>query len=936
MDAGHWLGRLQEAGVVSARSLEPLTLEGVAGWQVVLGRGERDDGRPLVVAFAPRSGADAVLAALAAGAACSAEGSFQNGVALAVTPVWGTLARRRLALAAPRSFAFEVRAAPALSENGEAGPDPEPVEGRPALAPEQVVAQLADPALRELFARASAGLAGLAAKHAGALRGAGSQLELVLLARRSAVLRADDGGVVLETLQPARSSDRLHDAGLADALDRLEGQLRKRLNDRAVREGEDGLRARALREVAAGAGLRVVAPWPLSGGELEVLDFLGVDADGRPVAVAIRRTLTLQALGPILDATFALRAALPVLLAGAAPPARVETPRLLLAAETFEDAALRVIGEIALEVAQMPLAGSQPPRTLSEARPLPGERREGGGRRRRGRGRRARRDERDFGPRAGGPPETRRDEFAEAEPDEAGGEDEEFEELGRGREAREHAPQAPEPRRFEELSAFDLVDEGSGDERPPAPARRGGPERGGDERRGDERRDDERRGGRHGRRRRRGRREGRGPRPPSLAGEEAGEEAEPEPELGAGEALASELVADDALEDGVPPVSEAPELEEAALAATPRYDDEEETEGEPDSEAERQRREREARRRARVAKAQPEPVAPAEPERPRRAAIVAHADRGSVAAALLFARDVRVLEGLWVYPQTELMTFFRSVATDLREDVPIFVIGFTARPAREVIQTASLYRGRLNWFDHHVWPPEDVEALRVAMGSEDALHVRSGLESPLPLVLARCSRRSRFSDKLVDLVTGRFSEHDFTRWGRLWWARIGSMVERHGDRRADVEPLLAGRPSDLAREAGRYEAPPAPPELAFAVERDFTLSHFGGYTLVRVPVPPELDLHLVARIARERHAAQLSLAWQEGGEALVLAGEGRGGRELDLVSMAEHLANKLAAAEALPDDDHVARVRVRDLPQRPGRVDEVVAEIAMGRSILEG
>jgi hypothetical protein len=162
------------------------------------------------------------------------------------------------------------------------------------------------------------------------------------------------------------------------------------------------------------------------------------------------------------------------------------------------------------------------------------------------------------------------------------------------------------------------------------------------------------------------------------------------------------------------------------------------------------------------------------------------------------------------------------------------------------------------------------------------------------------------------------------------------MVERQGDRRGDIEALLAGRPSDLAREAGRHEPPPAPRELQFAVERDFTLSHFGGYTLVRVPVPPELDLHLAARIARERHAAQLSLAWQEGGEALILGGEGAGGRELDLVAVAEHLANKLEFAEALPDDDHVARIRVRDLAAHPDRIDEVVAEIAMGRSILEG
>ena len=36
------------------------------------------------------------------------------------------------------------------------------------------------------------------------------------------------------------------------------------------------------------------------------------------------------------------------------------------------------------------------------------------------------------------------------------------------------------------------------------------------------------------------------------------------------------------------------------------------------------------------------------------------------------------------------------------------------------------------------------------------------------------------------------------------------------------------------------------------------------------------------------------------------------------------------------DDDHVARFRVRDLPEAPDRIDAVTAEIAMGRSVLEG
>ena len=40
--------------------------------------------------------------------------------------------------------------------------------------------------------------------------------------------------------------------------------------------------------------------------------------------------------------------------------------------------------------------------------------------------------------------------------------------------------------------------------------------------------------------------------------------------------------------------------------------------------------------------------------------------------------------------------------------------------------------------------------------------------------------------------------------------------------------------------------------------------------------------------------------------------------------------------EALPDEDHVARARVQGLASRPERLEEVIGEIVMGRSILEG
>lgn len=379
----------------------------------------------------------------------------------------------------------------------------------------------------------------------------------------------------------------------------------------------------------------------------------------------------------------------------------------------------------------------------------------------------------------------------------------------------------------------------------------------------------------------------------------------------------------------VPDVPEVePELPE------PGFDDEEEVEESP--EEAQMHREREARRRARIAKTEPEVPPPAPRPPRRRAAFLAHADRESIGAAILLARETRLIEGIWVYPQEDLMTFFRSVATDLREDTPICVIGFAASPARDTLQAASLYRDRLTWFDQHDWPPEDIEGLRAAIGA-DAVHVDPTAGNVLPLVLASCTRRSRFSDKLVDLLTGRFSRHDWERWGRLWWWRLGQLATRPGERRSDVESLLAGRPSDLAREASRAVAPPLPPEVEWAASRDFRLVHFGGYSLVRVPVPASLDLQLAARIARERYASELSVAWTEGDERFVLGSdENATRRPFDLGSMVDHLAEKFGWVHALADADHVARFRLEGAASHPERIDEVVGEIAMGRSILEG
>jgi len=130
--------------------------------------------------------------------------------------------------------------------------------------------------------------------------------------------------------------------------------------------------------------------------------------------------------------------------------------------------------------------------------------------------------------------------------------------------------------------------------------------------------------------------------------------------------------------------------------------------------------------------------------------------------------------------------------------------------------------------------------------------------------------------------------------------------------------------------------PAFPPEVEYVSSRDFRIVHFGGYTLVVVPTPAELDEGLAARIARERYAAQMSLAFHEEQETVSLgADEGRGSRGFNLSALVDHLASKHDWIEALPDEDRVASLRVRGLFSVEGRLDEIVREIAMGRSLFE-
>jgi hypothetical protein len=919
-----WLGRT--AAALGAGEVTRLELDDVPASFARLGLASGEGERRFVIAVSSRSGGDALLAALAAQTRPEAAGAE----VVAAAPRFDAASRRRLGALHGAFRTVELGGGDAVL----------PELPTPVVPEECLAAPLATAAERGLFERAMAGLRGLAAKHGGATRPARGGLELVILARPVAWLRAEPGRVVLEILAPDRATLPLADWSLVEALDRLEGGIRRRLADRHVLGGEEGLRGRASASVASSAGLRFVARWPL-GGAAQGVDLVGVDAAGALVVGFARERLTLPELGALLDAALAAEPLLPLVVREAPGPVAIgERPRLVLAFRQIDRAAEAALARSVLAVESFVLEGealrsrgetARPPEPerADERAPTPSfeaprfEREGGGPRRRRRRRGRGRRPEGEAGLGA---------DMAGRAPEPSGAEEgapESFDAFTLGSEEDEEPEPAPaatleeliegaEPGRGPEtleLSAFDLGDEPGAPEETGAGGRRRGRRRG------------------RGRRRRRGGGDEEGG---SEEEEPARAEARPAP-TGEAEAL------DDDLEAELELSPDAPEIEE--VAAVPAYEEEEEEEGEPESELDRIRLEREQRRRERghtlgeaPGEAPGEAARPGEePSVPRgRAAILAHADRDSIAAAVLLARDMRQLEGIWIYPQADLMTFFRGVATDLRESAPIYVVGFQPRPSRDVLQAASLYRGRLVWFDHHDWAPEDLLALREALGAS-LVRVVPGAGSTLPAVMPFCQRRSRFTDKFVDLIGGRFSTHDFQRWGRLWWWRLGELAKKRGEHRAELELLIEGRPSDLAREAERAAVPPPPEELAWVAGRDFRLVHFGGLALVVVEVPPELDLPMTLRLVRERYAAPLSLARRLGGEAIVIAADDATARRaFDLGAMVEHLAEKFAWVEALPEDDHVARLRARGLEAHPERLDELVAEIGMSRALLEG
>jgi len=459
IDGARWFGRLAEEGVIPVSGIEVLSEEGISDRFAAVGRGEVGSGGAAVVAFSPTRAEDALLAALATGMRLSAEESFEGAV-FAVAPVWSISARRRLGLVrAELPFEFRSVAAAGLQTGApdvEAEADLEPS----AVALDAVGMRLADPAERALFGRAAQSLQGLASKHGGAIRAVGRSIELVVLAQRIAELRADDEASALYILDGQRRSMKLADGSLAATFDDLEGQIRRRLNDKKMRGSEEALRTKIAKAVAIEAGLRDVREWPLGGADRDVIDLVGLRADGQPVAMGGRNSFDLAALGHFLDGLQKLRLAIPALFAGAPPPVRLETPELILAAKEFSPAALRAVSALAVahglyevragrdqSVSLTPVGAEEAVRSKKDA---PSRRRRSAGRPTRGEG--------------AGPAAASESAAAEAGEDPgSGGRDStrrRGRRRGRGRERPDEADEKPAESRdrpgFDEVSLFDL------------------------------------------------------------------------------------------------------------------------------------------------------------------------------------------------------------------------------------------------------------------------------------------------------------------------------------------------------------------------------------------------------------------------------------------------------------------------------------------------
>lgn len=880
---------LRGVGLREVRELENLDelpesmAAGAARWE---------GNRPIALLASRRDGLDLLGWALIAARRAGGDRSLRE--VLIAAPHLSARTRQAAARAAERGPAVHLLALPALSE----GTEVFELESHPAPPKPSLIGGTSN-----LLARLLRVLEGAAAvTGAGGVRTAGAEYLVYVRGERAARVFVDGTGVGVAISLPERRTVQVSDASFARAGAELHDWLVRLAQDTRLLDSaaarRDALVERCADEAHAGVSAHSV-PWNADGSD--PIDWVGVDIDGRPVVGSIRSALGVADVPALVAGWHLLDLDREIWTPGAAG-----LPRIFVSAESIATEAREILESLAGPIG----AGTVP---AAPARDLPveamqedeasesetGDAREEdiqSERRGRRRGRRRRRGGgAEFGA-AAAPMDARTAE----------------EERAARREARRLA-ESQRPQFEAEADAEGPVErddaepfEREADVDPEAAQSAESSEtREGDDANG-------RRRGRRGRRRRGGRnREDR---------TENGALREPRAE--GGEATAADLESGEAVPRDDGGYAEPELVAESDHGAEGADDDRVAHEIEATlAEGEEEREHSPA--------AEPVEVAPPRARR-QRAAILVRDEPESIMAALVLARDRRTIVSFRVAPQEGLMDFFKGPATDIADNVDVLVVGFSAQPRpKEVLDTAELFRGRLQWFDHHDWAIEDLVRLRAVLG-RDSIVIAENAASPLAAVNQVTERRSRFTDKLVDLSARRLSETDMQKWGNRVIALIKRMASTPGEHRAEIMPVLAGKPTDLPSAPDVYYA-----ETSWVEENDPRIVHFGEYQLAVARVPANLDAGEIGRRLRLRTGARLSLAAREGDDIVVFSCNDEK-RPLNVAGLLDAVGGQQPWVTPKTGGDRIGRARVEGLPEHPERMEALIGEIVRHRSVLYG
>lgn len=843
--------------------------------EIEIGIGQMGGERTVALVASRRDGADLPGWARVALWLAGEQGGAHEAIVGA--PVISSRTRRAAAEEVGEGPILYLASVPQLAAAGEDVLELEPAAGCAPLCT----------SLLDRIARIAEGA--VAMTSAGAVRQAASGFLVYVHGERAVSISLDGEGVAVDFLVPDRRQLHVTDASFPRWSPQIHEDIVALARDPRITEGEAAARSRAAENAALDTGARVLSRWiPWHPGGVDPLDWAGIDRGGRPVLGIVRARVGLSDVPRVFAGLRLLEMERERWV-----PGSVGTPRLELTCEQIDGDAERLIEAIVGRVAERPIEsrrsapvytgtssavvveGTAPSEVTTASREEPSERRG----RRRGRRRRVR---------------PRTDERARGETtlqDDLLGADEEIAEVAEDVRERAHAEpdRSFEPSNGAVYGEYGTYGADEGAEEAAAPR---------DPDRDAERVD--RREGRAGRSRGRDRGRDRNRRRPDGESRDAGEAV-----YGAGEYGEPE--------PGTPSVDRAAESAGAEAEGSV-----EETGGD--------------REIAMGPELGAEAVPEAEPARRRRsrAAIVVRNAPDSILAALVLARDRRNIVSFRVIAQDALMDFFRGPATDIPDNTDLLLVGFSAQPTpREIIDAAELFRGRLEWYDHHEWPVEDAERLRQAIGRDAFLLVEDG-SSALPAIVASTERRSRLTDKIVDLAGRRLSEPDMRKFGYRLMGLVKRLAASPGEHRNHINPVLSAKPADLPDAGAVFAA-----EDEWLEQNDPRVVHFGEYQMAVVSVPSELDAGEIGRKLRLRTGVRLSLTMREGDE-VVLLGCNEEKRSIHVVGLAEQVAQALPWVRAMSGGDRLGRLRIEGLGDHPERLDAVISEIAKHRSVLYG